>query len=175
MDFLLKLYPNLSKKHLIVLLDGDIARILTTEEKLTESQILACIHHISENIKERLAPFLKSKKSTSSRTPEPVEKVSDDYVFICETCRKMRVCASCKDVETCVSAGISCDDPEDTDGILGDLGDKENVENLTLDTDESRPDNVNDQTTEEFIKIYNTENLNWYKVWDSIRYLRILV
>jgi len=41
---------------------------MATEEKLNNSQILACLYHISENVKQRLGIFLKTKSKSIEAT-----------------------------------------------------------------------------------------------------------
>ena len=123
---------------------------MATEEKLTNSQILACLYHISENVKSRLGLFLKSKIKTSE------EKDSDSYIFICSTCDKLRSCRTSLDMTLCSEAGITCEDEE------------MNIEEpeIVLNADSSTE---YDQDTFEIL--YNSnikENISWYKLWDNI-------
>ena len=143
----------------------------------TNSQILACLYHISENVKSRLGQFLKSKSRTSTATNRSTEeKDFDSYIFICTTCDKIRSCQNVIEANLCSEAGFNCEDEEI---VIEEPEIDANVDSSTeSDQDNSFCTVSTDNSEMEVFEVLYKSNFNgkisWYRLWDNVSFCFIL-
>ena len=81
-DFLLYIYPQLKTARTVCLVDGDQANMNSIERKLTNTKLMACLYHISNNVKSYIIPWLKRKMKSRNvgSHSENIEVEDEDSV-----------------------------------------------------------------------------------------------
>jgi len=121
-------------------------------------------------LKRKVNQLRQQKKKTDT------EKVYESCIFICSTCNQIRSCLcfeNAEEITSCCEAGFKCEDPEmdieEPDIITNDHSttqDDQNMSNGTMSMD-------NFVEMDLFAALYSSvlkEKLNWYRLWNNIRF-----
>jgi hypothetical protein len=100
-DFILNLYPILSTKVFIYLVDGDKAKWSAAREKFQRVKIILCLYHATENVNKRLGPLTRKTTNATVKDASGVEIIPDEDLstwISCDSCEKWRLLPSGEDI-----------------------------------------------------------------------------